>query len=55
VKLEDGTTVSELAEVALWPFTVTVIGPVAAPEGIMKERLVAVTLETGATMVPPPC
>jgi hypothetical protein len=47
--------VSELDEVTLWPFTVTVIGPVAAPAGMMKERLPAVTLEMGATIVPPPC
>jgi hypothetical protein len=55
VKLEDDTTVSELDEVTLWPFTITVIDPVAAPEGMMKERLLAVALEIGATMVPPPC
>jgi hypothetical protein len=55
VKLEDDTTVSALDEVELSPSTVTVIGPLAAPDGITKERLPAVKLEIGAMIVPPPC
>jgi hypothetical protein len=30
------------------------MSPVAAPDGITKLRLVAVKLETGAAMLPPP-
>jgi hypothetical protein len=41
-------------EVALCVPTVTVIGPVAAPAGTVKARLVFVGLETGGDNVPPP-
>ena len=55
VKFEEETIVSGVDVVALWPLTVTVIGPVAAPEGITNDRLFELALETGAGIVPPPC
>jgi hypothetical protein len=54
VKLEAATMVSGVDELQLWPFTVTVMGPVAAPVGTINERLVALALVTGALVVPPP-
>jgi hypothetical protein len=51
VNVEAATIVSGVDEVPLWPFTVTVIGPVAAPEGTAKERLVALAPVTGATII----
>jgi hypothetical protein len=55
VKLEAATTVKEFVDVAVCVPTVTVIGPVDAPAGITKVRLVAVKLTSGVEIVPPPC
>ena len=54
VKFEEETIVSGVDVVALWLLTVTVIGPVAAPEGMTNDRLFELALETGAGIVPPP-
>ena len=55
LKLKAGTIVRGVVVLALLPFTVTLKGPVTAPAGITKARLVAVALETGAEIVPTPC
>jgi hypothetical protein len=55
VKLDEVVTVSGLVEVMLWVPTVTVIGPVTAPAGMTKDKLVAAAAETGALREPPPC
>jgi hypothetical protein len=55
VKLDAAVTVSEVEETAFDPFTVTVMGPVAALVGMTKDTFVAVKLETDAGIVPPPC
>src|SRR5436309_5353771 len=49
----EGTMVSTVVEVALWPATVTVSGPLAAPVGMTMAILVASKRATGAAMVPP--
>jgi hypothetical protein len=53
-KPEDATTPKLAAEIPGIPAVLTVIGPDAAPAGIMKLMLVAVKLARGAAMVPPP-
>lgn len=53
-KLEDETTESELEELVLRPSTAILISPPVAPDGITKERVLAVALDIGATIVPPP-
>jgi len=55
VKLEAAVIVREVEDTALWLFAVTVIGPVAAPVGMTKDKLVALALEMEAGIVPPPC
>jgi len=55
VKLDAAVIVSEVEDTAFWLFAVTVMGPVAAPVGMTKDRLVALALETEAGIVPPPC
>jgi len=52
--VEDETTESELEELVVRPSTVMVMGPVVAPDGITKESVLAVALDMGATIVPPP-
>ena len=52
-KLEGGIMVSGVLEAPLWAPTVTVIGPVAAPAGTVKERVLFVGFETGGANVPP--
>src|SRR4029077_2322645 len=54
VKFDGVVTASAVVDVALCDPTVTVMSPVAAPEGITKLMLVAVKLETGAERLPPP-
>jgi hypothetical protein len=53
-KLDGVVMLSAVVDVALCPPTVTVMSPVAAPEGITKLMVVAVKLETGAETLPPP-
>jgi hypothetical protein len=55
VKLDVAVIVNEVEDEALCEFAVTVIGPVAAPVGMTKDRLVALALDTEAGIVPPPC
>ena len=54
-KPDAGTTVSAALELALWPFTVTVMAPLPAPGGITNVMLVEVKDATGAERVPPLC
>ena len=54
LKLEDPTIDSELDDVAVKPSTVTVMGPLAAPDGMTNEIVLPVSLDIGATIVPPP-
>ena len=54
MKLDGVVMLSAVVEVALCVPTVTVMSPVAAPEGMTKLMLVAVKLEIGALSVPPP-
>ena len=53
-KLDEATTVNRVVDEALCPFRLTVMGPVAAPDGITNDKFVEVALEIGATTVPPP-
>src|ERR1017187_6720458 len=53
VKVLEGLMVSAVVEVAVPPFTVTAIGPVAAPAGTTNINVVAVVDETSAEMNPP--
>jgi len=54
VKFDGVVTVRADVDVALCVPTVTVIGPVDAPDGITKLMLVAVKFEMGAAILPPP-
>jgi len=54
LKLDDPTIASEFDDVAVSPSTVTVMGPLAAPDGMTKESALAEALDMGATIVPPP-
>ena len=55
VKLVEGMTVNGWALMAVPLFTKIEKGPVVAPAGTVKVRLVAETVPTGAEIVPPPC
>ena len=54
VKVEDGTMVRALEELAVWLPIANENGPVVTPVGITKVRLVAVVLLTGTVIEPPP-
>src|SRR5258708_551792 len=55
LKLDEGVTVSGVADNVTRLFTVTSTVPVAAPAGITNAKLLLVKLERGAVMVPPLC
>ena len=55
LKLEEAVIVSGDADVVPLAAIETVIGPVPAPAGTTKAKLVAVVLDTGPAMLPPPC